>query len=363
VLKLLNWKLKMNETKKLKIGVIGAGWFASRRHIPAVVASKNAELVALCRRNIEQLMKMAQYFGVKNTFTDYREMINSVEMDGVIITTPHALHYEQARYCLNKGLHVLIEKPMAITAEEARDLVATADEKKRIIVVGLNPPYWAYCHFLKNLIESGRLGVIEAISINWVGDVGHVFGKIPMPDSLPGIVPPTLFRADPKLGGGGHLVDTGSHLVSEILWTTGLKATEVTASMDNVDMDMRCTVGIRLDNPLAPFDKGDNVLCSISMVGDSKIRRRIHNVYLGSKSTVFVDGLPFKVTVLEPDKEPVMTAEDQMSKVVEPVDNFIDAIMGKAKPLASGVDGLRVVEVIESAYKAAKMKQVITLEN
>jgi len=199
-----------------------------------------------------------------------------------------------------------------------------------------------------------------------------VFGKIPMPDSLPGVVPPTLFRADPKLGGGGHLVDTGSHLVSEILWTTGLKATEVTASMDNVDMDMRCTVGIRLDNPLNPpcpplekgdaFDKGDDVLCSISMVGDSKIRRRIHNVYFGSKSTVFVDGLPFKVTVLEPDKEPVVTAETEMPKVVEPVDNFIDAIMGRAKPLASGVDGLRVVEVIEGAYRAAKMRQAITLE-
>ena len=174
----------MNETRKLKIGVIGAGWFASRRHIPAVVASKDAELVALCRRNTEQLAKMSQYFGVQNSFTDYREMLDSIEMDGVIITTPHALHYEQAKYCFNKGLHVLIEKPMTITAEEARDLVATADAQQRIIVVGLNPPYWAYCHFLKNLIESGRLGVIEAISINWVGDVGHVFGKIPMPDSL-----------------------------------------------------------------------------------------------------------------------------------------------------------------------------------
>jgi len=353
----------MNKMKKLKIGVIGAGWFASRRHIPAIVASADADLVALCRRNTEQLAKMAQHFGVENTFTDYRKMIDEFEMDGVIISTPHALHYEQAKYCLNKGLHVLIEKPMTITAEEARDLVAIADEKKCIIVVGLNPPYWAYCHFLKNLIKSGKLGVIEAVSINWVGDVGHVFGKIPLPDSLPGVVPPTLFRADPKLGGGGHLVDTGSHLVSEVLWTTGLKATEVTASMDNVDTDMRCTVGIRLDNPLSPFDKGEDVMCSISMVGDSKIRRRIHNVYFGSKATAFVDGLPFEVTVLEPDKEPVVTAEDEMPKVVEPVDNFIDAIMGRAKPLASGVDGLRVVEVIEGAYRAAKMRRAITLEN
>ncbi|MBC8228510.1 hypothetical protein H8E77_03060, partial [bacterium] len=77
----------------------------------------------------------------------------------------------------------------------------------------------------------------------------------------------------------------------------------------------------------------------------------------------FVDGLPIKVTVLEPDKEPVVTAENEMPKVVEPVANFIDAIMGRAKPLASGVDGLRVVEVIEGAYRAAKMGRAITLEN
>ena len=345
-------ELKMNEIQKLKIGVIGAGWFASRRHIPAIVESNDAELVALCRRNVEQLAKMAQHFSVENTFIDYREMVDKIKMDGVLISTPHALHYDQAKYCLNKGLHVLIEKPMTITAEEAKDLLATAEEKKLIIVVGLNPPYWSLCHYLKNLIDSGGLGEIEAISINWVGDVGHVFGKIPLPDSLPGVVPPTLFRADPRLGGGGHLVDGGSHLVSEVLWTTGLKAIEVTATMDNTDTDMRCAVNIRLEN---------DVMCSISMVGDSQIRRRMHNAYFGSKSTVFVDGLPFEVTVLEADEEPVVTTEDEMPKIVEPVDNFIDSILGKAKPLASGVDGLRVVEVIESAYKAAKMGQAVTL--
>lgn len=337
---------------KVNIGVIGAGWFASRRHIPTIVESKDAELVALCRRNTEQLAKMVQHFGTENTFTDYREMIDTIEMDGVLISTPHALHYEQAKYALDKGLHVLIEKPMAVTSEDARDLIKTAEEKERVIVVGLNPPYWAHGHFLKNLIKSGKLGEVESISINWVGDVGHVFGKIPMPDSLPGVVPPTLFRADPKLSGGGHLMDTGSHLVSEILWTTNLRATEVTALMDDADTDMHCTVSIRLEN---------GALCSISMVGDSKIRRRIHNTYFGSESTISVDGLSFSVTVLEPDAEPVMTMEDEMPQAVQPVDNFIDAILGRVQPLASGVDGLRVVEVIEAAYKSARMGQTVTI--
>jgi predicted dehydrogenase len=68
-----------------------------------------------------------------------------------------------------------------------------------------------------------------------------------------------------------------------------------------------------------------------------------------------------KITVLEPDKEPIVTTEDGMPQVVEPIDNFIAAILGKAKPLASGVDGLRVVEFIEGAYKSARTKRAIAL--
>ena len=65
--------------KKLRIGVVGAGWFASRRHLPALVASPDAELVAICRRNEEMLQKMATHFGVRKTFTEYKKMIDEDE--------------------------------------------------------------------------------------------------------------------------------------------------------------------------------------------------------------------------------------------------------------------------------------------
>jgi len=100
--------------KKIRIGVIGAGSFASRRHIPIIVNSQDAELVSLCRRNKEMLRRMAEHFNCNNTFTDYKEMLDSVEMDAVLIATPHALHYENAKLALEKGLHVLVEKPLAI---------------------------------------------------------------------------------------------------------------------------------------------------------------------------------------------------------------------------------------------------------
>jgi glucose-fructose oxidoreductase len=173
-----------------------------------------------------------------------------------------------------------------------------------------------------------------------------------MPESMPGVTPPTLFRSDPKLGGGGHFVDSGSHLVSELLWTTGLRVLEVCALMDDAEFDMRTNASLRLEN---------GAVCTISNVGNSKIARRIHNVYFGSKSTLSVDGMPFKVTVFKPNEDPVVKQEADMPAAPQPVDNFIDAVLGRTKPLCSADDGAEVVEVIEAIYTSARTGKKVTL--
>ena len=330
--------------QKIRLGVIGAGSFTSRRHIPTIIDSPNAELVALCRRNEEMLRKMAQHFACPNTFTDYRRMLDEVEMDGVLVTTPHALHYEHARAALEKGLHVMLEKPMAIKADEARELTNMARDRGLVMVVALNPPYWSHAGYLREAIESGVLGEVEGVHINWIGNAEHVFGLTPMPESMPGVVRPTLFRADPELGGGGHFIDSGSHLVSELLWTTGLRVSEVCALMDDPKFDMRATVSLTMEN---------GAVCTITNVGDSKISRRIHNTYFGSEATLFIDGMPFEVTLCKPDAEPVIVSPDDMPAAPQPVDDLIDAVLGKSEPLCSAEDGQQVVEVIEAAYISA----------
>lgn len=338
--------------QKLKLGVIGAGSFTSRRHIPTIVESPDAQLVALCRRNEEALHKLADHFNCPNTFTDYRQMLDEVEIDAVLVTTPHALHYEHARAALKKGLHVMIEKPMTLKADEARELAGMAKDRGLVIVVALNPPFWSHITYLRQAIRSGVLGEIEGVSINWVGNAEHVFGLTPMPDSMPGVVPPTLFRADPKLGGGGHFVDSGSHLVSELLWTTGLKACEVCALMDDSEFDMRANVNLTMEN---------GAVCTISNIGNSGISRRIHNTYFGSKASLFIDGTPFKVTLCRPDEDPVVVPAEEMPETPQPVDDLIDAILGRAETRCSADDGIQVVEVIEAAYTSARTGRKVTL--
>jgi predicted dehydrogenase len=338
--------------RKIRLGVIGAGSFTSRRHLPIIVKSPDAELVALCRRDREELRKMAEHFGCENNFTDYIEMLDAVEMDGVLVTTPHALHYEHAKAALERGLHVMIEKPMAIKASEAQELMDIAKAKGLIIVVAYNPPFWNHTSYLRNVIMSGELGEIESVDINWVGNAEQVFGLAPMPDSMPGVVKPTLFRADPSLGGGGHFVDSGSHLVSELLWATGLKVRGVCALMDNPEFDMRTSASLSMEN---------EAVCNIINIGNSMIMRRIHNVYFGSKATLSIDGMPFKITIHKPDSEPVIIPDNEMPQAPQPVENFINAILGKEKPLCSAEDGFVVVEAIEAIYTSAKIGEKVIL--
>ena len=111
---------------KIRLGVIGAGWFASRRHCPDIVEHPDAELTALCRRDSEELRTMANAFGDPACFTDYRALLDSDLVDGVVICSPHNLHFEHAMAALQRDLPVLLEKPITIEPAEGFAPGATA---------------------------------------------------------------------------------------------------------------------------------------------------------------------------------------------------------------------------------------------
>ena len=81
-------------------------------------------------------------------------MLNKVEMDGVLVASPHELHYMHAKTALEYNLHVLLEKPMTVRSDEAKDLIMRAKSKSRVLLIALNPPYWAHSLFLKKAIQN-----------------------------------------------------------------------------------------------------------------------------------------------------------------------------------------------------------------
>jgi len=340
----------MNET--LRMGVIGAGWFASRRHLPDIQAHPELTLASLCRRDTSALARLAERFAPEQTYTDWEEMLDRSQLDAVLIATPHSLHYEQARAALERGIHVLLEKPMAVRAEEARELRELAVKKGLVLGVALNPPFWAHCHRIRGAIQAGRIGQIEAVELFWTGNAGYVFGETPKPADLPGVVPPTMYRADPQLCGGGYLIDGGSHLVSELLWTTNLRALRVACLMDRLPSDRRASLVLELDNGAQA-----TILC----VGNSEHDRRVRNAFAGSAGTITVEGPAFETTIHEAQGELESFRESDLPPVAGPVANFVDAIRGRGSLFSPAEHGVHVTEVVEAAYISAETGQAVEL--
>jgi predicted dehydrogenase len=343
------------EHPPVRLGVIGAGAFACRRHLPDAVNSANVCLAAICRRDPEARAKIAAHFCVppERAFGDWKQMLDEVELDAVLIATPNALHYEQARTALERGLHVLIEKPMTTHTQEAYALVTLAHEKGLQLAVALNPPYWAHCHQVRRALRDERMGALESAAMYWSGSAEYVFGRAPQPANLPGLVAPTMFRADPEQNGGGYFTDGGSHLVSELLWVTGLRARRVSALMDHTPTDMRAAISIELEN---------GAIASINSIGDSKFStRRVRNVFGASGGTVLIVNFEFETTIMMQGQEHRKFKESELLPVDQPVVNFVSAIQGRGKLFSPGEHGAHVVEVIEAAYESATTGRAVLL--
>lgn len=339
----------------IRLGVIGAGWFASRRHLPDARRHEHITIAAICRRDADSRQKMAAAFGVADSgcYADWQEMLARAELDAVLVTTPNNLHAEQVRAALEAGCHVLVEKPMTIHHADALALVALAKEKQKHLAVALNPPYWAHCHRIRRALAKPEMGELESAGMYWTGSAEFVFGKTPAPDNLPGVVPPTMYRADPEQNGGGYFIDGGSHLVSEMLWVTGKKALSVSAVMDNAPTDMRASLLIQLEG---------GAIATINSIGDSKYKdRRVRNIFGAQHGTVNVEGFDFETTIRIQGQEQMKFREDGLPPVGTPIGNLADAIMGKAELFSPAQHGADVVAVVEAAYQSAQTGKTITL--
>jgi predicted dehydrogenase len=340
--------------EQVRIGVVGVGWFASRRHLPDIGRCAGAKLAAVCRRNEAELRRIAEHFGQPPAYTDYAEMLAAAELDAVLICTPHALHAAQAAAALEAGLHVLVEKPLALTAAEATKLAEQARERSRVLAVAVNPPFWAHCHALRGWLAEGRVGELEAVDLRWFGSVEALYGRRPLPETMPGVVLPSLFRGNPALAGGGHLMDAGSHLVSELLWVTGRPPVAVTALMDNPANDLCTGVALQLDN---------GAIATIAVRGDSRHPdRRVSSRYYGSAGLAAVDGMPFRVTLAPHGETPTTREEAQLAPVPSPVENFVETILGQSELLSPPEHGIALAQIMEAAYTSARTGQTIRLQ-
>src|SRR3954447_14244376 len=153
---------------KIRLGVIGAsvrGPWSSRSHLPALRASNDIELTAVCTTRADSAEAARQAYGARLAFADWREMVSSPEIDAVAVVVRVPSHYAPTKAALENGKHVYCEWPLGRTTEEAIELAALARARGLKTAVGLQARVDPALMYLKELVAAGYVGDIMAVKI------------------------------------------------------------------------------------------------------------------------------------------------------------------------------------------------------
>lgn len=193
--------------KRPRLGFVGLGWVGAMR-LEAVAGAGNAEIAALCDATPGRLESTARAHSRVACFQEFDELLaraGELRLDGVVIATPNSLHAPQTLAALDKGLAVFCQKPLALDAREAREMVDAARQAGRLLGVDYSYRFTEGGRRLKERMERGELGRVFSADT--------VFHNAYGPDR------PWFF--DPRLSGGGALIDLGCHLIDLAFWLLG----------------------------------------------------------------------------------------------------------------------------------------------
>ncbi len=338
-----------------RVGVIGAGWWATQYHIPSLKTYRNAELVGICDLKPAKLQRAADFYDIAGRFTDHHELLAS-GVDGVVVAVQHAFHYQVARDALDAGVSVLVEKPMTLRSAEAWDLVDRARDRGLHLMVGYTFHFTRHAKAAYEIVRSGRLGQIQFVSGLFATMVESYLRGQPQDYvdhfQFPVTGPEPSTYSDPAIAGGGQGVLQVTHPMGMVLWVTGLRAVEVSGFVENFDLDvdladafsyrlsngavgvMGSTGGLRpRQSPIqANTYFGTNGFMEQDLTGG---RLRVH--YHDGTSQAFSD-----------------LAEDELYPQHAPSRALVDLINGVGENRAPGTVGARVVEFLEAGYQSSR---------
>jgi predicted dehydrogenase len=190
----------------IRIGMIGASWYADGQHLPSLKSHPQAEVVALCARSRERADPLAQKYGIPHVYTDYETMLVEANLDAVVVAVPDDEHYPITMAAIDAGLHVICEKPLAYTLEQARAMAARADERGVQHMTFFTLRWLPHTRFLYELIQSGYVGRIYHCDFSYASGGGRS-GEY-------------RWRFDGDRA-NGIMGDLGSHLLDLARWLVG----------------------------------------------------------------------------------------------------------------------------------------------
>jgi predicted dehydrogenase len=212
-------------------GILGTG-FAARKFALGLRATGEAETALVASRSLQKAQAFAQACGIPSACGSYEEAVARGGIDAFYVATPPSLHHAHALLCLDAGKPVLVEKPFAVNADEARAIASAARARRAFCMEGLWTRFLPLITRLKRLVDDGALGAIGLLSGTFCSALPVARGNI---------------RFDPALG-GGVLLDRGVYLISLAHYLLGVpQAIASEASMGETGVDEQVAVLLRYD--------------------------------------------------------------------------------------------------------------------
>jgi len=342
---------------RMKVGIVGAGNIADL-HARGYEEDTRAEIVAVCDRVEDRAISRALDWGANAYYTDYRDMLEHSDLDAVEILTPHHLHADQILDALQAGLHVSVERPIALSMDEADKVVQTAQSVDQVLQVYEPCLFYKPLLDARNLIDAGEIGDPAAIRVSMT--IGKSDGDIwdfeSMDDSN------ALWRFDPKFSGGAPMLyDVGYQTFCIALFLIGnVEKVEVWRS------DTEIGDGIKLDAPTVAMWKHLGQDCYGTMNLNYAPERKMRTDHHPLEALITVEGTRGDIDIIRSSDPTQLEAPVELRRdsrkvnygqrntafedsFIRATENFISACHGEDEPLL-GLGEARQLLLLTLAY-------------
>lgn len=323
-------------------GIIGLGRIAGSQIAPAITAAGNSTLVSVVSRDRARAEEFARAHGAATALDDYAKMLADPAVDAVYIATPNALHADQVIAAAQAGKHVLCDKPLAVTVEDALRCVQDC----RLAGVRLGITFQTRFHD----------GLADAAKLVRDGGIGKVIvAEVTM---SAGRNLPRGWRTDPELAGLGTINNIGVHAFDLLRYLLGSEVTEVAALTDSEP-------GYRIDTTALVLLRFANAAIAYVNANQATPHARDDIVLYGS------EGRMLGVNLSRPGRDGTLSFITAAGERVLPasshdayrrvIDAFAEAVLADRDPSPSGADGLRSVELTTAIAAAIRDRRVVSL--
>jgi predicted dehydrogenase len=352
----------------VKVGVIGAGAIARFAYLPGFAPPDSANahkamddwyhngcpdtlVVAIASRTRAKAEELAREFEIPRVYDDWRELIADAEVDAVCVTTPNYLHHEMTVAACEAGKHVLVEKPLAMSLREGREMVDAAQRANVVLMVHQNQRFFPVHEVAKQILDAGVIGPVLSLRARW----SHAGPEHWSPEGV--------WFFERERAGHGALFDLGIHKFDLIRHLTGKEAAEVSAFTATLDKKIEVE-----DNGVAILRFTDGMLGVVeaswtSRPNENSIRLYGTHGYLqvGSDSAY-----PISIHFGErPQDDSRLPAGEWRENVFVPnvpthsvtggmFRHFVESITTGRENIASGQDNLKSFEMCLAAFESAE---------